>query len=286
MSQNSRTSTTSTAVIRPNGPVYEIVEITPELAKDWLRKYNTHNRNVRERVVAAYAADMVAGRWRETGDNIKRAHDGTIIDGQHRLHAIVRSGITLRMLVVSNLPMEVQENVDGQTKRTFADVLSLRGEHNAVALGAVARRVWYWNNGYPTARGGNIAPTTQQLLDVIAELPELRASAAEAVRVSRPTAINASTVGLTHWLFNRIDVFDCAFFFDRLADGAHLATDSPIYILRKTVRDNQSSKARLTEEVVTAYVIKAWNAFRDGRPISFLRFKPGGANPEQFPEPK
>ena len=64
----------------------QLVEITPELAHEWLG-FNTHNRNIRQRIVTAYAADMTGGDWQWNGESIKFAEDGTLLDGQHRLAA-------------------------------------------------------------------------------------------------------------------------------------------------------------------------------------------------------
>lgn len=266
-------------------PTYQVIDITPEMAAVWLVEYNTHNRSIRRRVVAAYAEDMRSGNWRETGDSIKRAADGTILDGQHRLAAIAESGVTVPMLVVGNLESVVQDVVDGGARRKFGDVLQLRGEKNYVTLAAVVRRVWYWKTGLRT-NTGNYSPSTSQLLLLLEEHPELRDSV-EAIRlITSSSQIPGSILGLCHWLFSRLDAEDAAGFFTRLGDGVNLAADSPIYVLRKTMADHHTTKSRLTNPVVTAYVIKAWNAYRDGRTISVLRYRVGGANPEAYPEPR
>lgn len=269
----------------PGEPSYRIVDVTPEFATELLGTYNTHNRNIRRRVVAAYAADMAAGKWRETGEGIKRSHDGTLLDGQHRLSAIVESGVTVRMLLVENLPPEIQEAVDGGAKRKFSDILHLRGERHYNLLGAVVRRAWYWKSGLRGSTG-NYSPTTSQLLVTLEEHPDLRRSAEVVGQMKNATPIPGSILGVCHWLFNTIDADDCEFFFDRLGDGVNLASEHPIYVLRRTVLDGHNTKSRIAETVLTAYVIKTWNAYRDGRTIGLLRFRPGGANPEQFPEPK
>lgn len=266
-------------------PTYEVVEITPELAAEWLGNHNTHNRNLRYRVVRAYAQDIASGNWQETGDSIKFATDGALLDGQHRLAAIRESGVTIRSLVVRGLPTRAQEVVDGGAKRTFADALHLRGERNYNLLGAIIRRVWAWENGM---RGDthNAQPTVAQLSEVLEKHPELRVSSDVAASVKRQTPISGSVIGLCHWLFSQIDAEDAEHFFARLADGVNLSADHPIYVLRKTMAAEQTSKSRMTEKATTAYVIKAWNSYRDGRPLGLLRFRPGGANPEKFPEPR
>lgn len=266
-------------------PTYDVIKITPQLAAMWLIEHNTHNRPMRRRVVAAYAEDIRSGNWRQTGDSIKRAADGTILDGQHRLAAIVEAQKSITMLVVGNLPAEVQDVVDGGARRKFGDVLQLRGEKNYVTLAAVVRRVWYWNTGLRT-NTGNYSPSTSQLLALLEEHPELRDSV-EAIRlITSSSQITGSILGLTHWLFSQIDAEDAKIFFARVGDGVNLAADHPVYVLRKTVADHHTAKSRLTDTMVIAYTIKAWNAYRDGRTISILRYRAGGASPEAFPEPK
>ncbi|MBF9135343.1 hypothetical protein I0C86_41570 [Plantactinospora sp. S1510] len=266
-------------------PTYEIVDITPELAADWLDRYNTHNRNLRRRVVAAYARDMEANNWQQTGESIKRAVDGTILDGQHRLAAIAEANVTVRMLVVGNLPMRAQEAVDGGPKRSFSDTLRLRGEKQYVLLASLVRRAWFWNSGLRKSTG-NYSPSIPELLVVLEQHPELRHSTEVVARIKNSVPIPGSILGLCHWLTYRIDPDDAEFFFARLADGVNLEAGHPVYVLRKAAIEGHTSKSRLTEVVAAAYVIKAWNAYRDGRTMGLLRYRPGGANPETFPEPR
>jgi len=281
------------------GPVYTVVDITPDLAKKWLAQ-NTHNRNLRERVVNGYAADMRNGDWVEDGQSIKFAkgdvvlldnppiHGGALLDGQHRLSAIVTAETTVRMLVVSNLADSTQEVMDTGAKRVLGDVLKLRGEPYAVSLAATCMRVYQWKQGYRKnlKSAGNARPTHRQLLEVLSQHPELRRSVEIADRVRKTGRLSASTAALCHWLFNQIDVDDCAFFFARLNDGAGLMTEDPVYALRRVLENFAADRGRPDEALVTALVIKAWNAYRDGRSVGVIAYRPGGARPEPYPEPK
>lgn len=268
-------------------PSYEIVEITPQLAKEWLNQ-NTHNRNLRQRVVNGYAADMLAGAWSENGQSINRSASGILLDGQHRLAAIVQSGVTVRMLVVNGLSGTTQETMDVGAKRTMADVLKLRGEPCPIVLAAALLRVHQWKAGYrKSLKGvGDSAPTHRQLLIVLDQHPEIRRSVEIADRVRKPVKLPGSVAALCHWLFVQIDQSDCAFFFARLTDGAGLMRDDPIYALRRALENLAGEKSRADDSYLTALVIKAWNAYRDGRSVQVLVYRPGGASPEKFPEPK
>ena len=88
--------------INYNGTTIRVETITPQLAEIYLGK-NTHNRNIRKPVVGKYANDMENGFWNFDGAPIRFADDGTLLDGQHRLHAIIKSNKAIDLLVVRGL---------------------------------------------------------------------------------------------------------------------------------------------------------------------------------------
>jgi len=252
----------------------ELIDITPALAHEYLGA-NTHNRNLRQSVVLAYAADMAEGNWRWNGESIKFAADGTLLDGQHRLAAIAESGKTVPALVVRGLPPVAQETVDGGAKRKFADVLKLRGESDANVLAAVTRRVTIWETGARASGSKTYAPTNAQLLQTLEKYPWLREVARAATNISTHCSLPASLIGLGWWLFSQISAEDNDFFFARLADFQGLTKGDAIWNVR----------GRRSEAYLTAILIKAWNAYRDGTTVGVLTYRPGGARPEKFPEP-
>lgn len=121
--------TATIAAIRRNTEKTEGVRtswevVTPELATKWLEG-NTHNRSVRDAVVARYAADMLAGRWLQTHQGIAFDEESTLIDGQHRLFAIIESSTPVRLQVTRGLSLETQVIVDDGIPRTIVDVARL-----------------------------------------------------------------------------------------------------------------------------------------------------------------
>jgi hypothetical protein len=109
------------------------IEVTPELAKRWLNN-NFRNRSVREDVARAYARDMVNGRWVYTHQGIAFNDRDELIDGQHRLHAVILSGLeSVRMMVTFGLPskidgheMTTMDAVDRGACRSVADQLKIQ----------------------------------------------------------------------------------------------------------------------------------------------------------------
>lgn len=103
----------------------EVLRITPEMALDMLCK-NSSNRKIRQNRVKYYATQMREGKWHLTGQGITFAKDGTLLDGQHRLHAIVECEIPQEMLVVYDA--DKVATYDCGLKRSVADQLQLAGE--------------------------------------------------------------------------------------------------------------------------------------------------------------
>jgi hypothetical protein len=259
------------------------VDVTPELASSWLSR-NVHNRNIRAVTVESYANDKTAGDRMWSGETIKFAVDGSLIDGQHRLHAIVRAEVTVPMLVVRGLDAEAQEDIDSGLPRKFHDVLRLRGEVNASILAAILRRVWLWEHGYRRSYS-KVRPTPAQLLRTLEATPQLREIAGRANFVAANSSLPASTVGLLIWLFSALDYEDCEAFFDRLVDGQNLSKGDPVYELRRTIQGAKDARGQRNQIYLLVITIKAWNAYRQGETVGLYRWRAGGAKPEAFPEP-
>lgn len=121
---------------------HDRMTITPEMAARWLEK-NTHNRKLQTKNIDQYAQDMRNGDWQYTHQGICLAADGTIVDGQHRLHAIVRAGVPVEMLVTRNAPFTIQGVVDAGTVRNAEWSLRLGfGMDVGQSEVATARRIY------------------------------------------------------------------------------------------------------------------------------------------------
>jgi hypothetical protein len=100
----------------------EIVNVSPEIAGVYL-KNNRGNRPLRPSTVRSIAAMMSAGRWTETHQGIAFDVQGRLVDGQHRLHAIIQAGVSIPLLVTRELPANAFEVIDVNTPRRAADIV-------------------------------------------------------------------------------------------------------------------------------------------------------------------
>jgi hypothetical protein len=94
--------------------------ITPEMAKSYLLK-NVSNRRLRKSWVAHLRSAMDRGEWQVTHQSIALTADGRVVDGQHRLHAVIAHGKPVEMMVMHGAPWDTFGVVDVGMKRTIED---------------------------------------------------------------------------------------------------------------------------------------------------------------------
>lgn len=255
----------------------EIMDVTPAQAGEWLEG-NVSNRRLSDRTVNLYARDMVAGRWLMNGEAIQIAVDGTLLNGQHRLEAIKKTGLTIKMLVIFNLPRTAQATMDAGRKRTHVDNLGLDGEGNTKALAAIARRVALWNRG---DRNFKDIVSFGEIREIIAAHPEMRRSAEMGERVHRSfKPLSVSVLGTSHFLLHQVSPEDTPWFFGAIEKGAKLEEGNPVLTLRERIRNDKDNGVRVNDVRAIGYVVRAWNAHREGRSLQRMQHAIGEPIPE------
>jgi len=107
---------------------------------------NVNNRNLSRRRVEMYANDIKRGMWKLTGDSIKLAKNPKtgevrLIDGQHRLHAIVSANVAVQTVVATGLDEDAFSVIDRGKTRTYNDVLNMSKIKNANTVASFIRPV-------------------------------------------------------------------------------------------------------------------------------------------------
>jgi hypothetical protein len=138
--------------------------ITPIIAQDWLKQSEGFaQRRIQPNAVARYASEMKDGTWHPgTADPIRLStHRGdlvAIVDGQHRLAAIARSGVAQRMFVATNVDAEAFKYIDQGLPRSLANVLEASGYSNATDLARFIGLLRPHRNGHSPLR---VAPSSE-----------------------------------------------------------------------------------------------------------------------------
>jgi len=108
-------------------PAAALRTVTPDVAIRWLENANPNNRAVSDAHVARLARDMSEGRWILTHEGIAFDPQGRLLDGQHRLWAVIESNQPVEMHVFFNLTPEALMVINTGKPRSLADVLRISG---------------------------------------------------------------------------------------------------------------------------------------------------------------
>jgi hypothetical protein len=258
----------------------DIERITPTKAKDILENLNNNNRKLRQNVVERYTRDMKSNNWHSTGDPIRFDKSGNLLDGQHRLAAIIESKKPLTAIVIRNVDSESVHHIDTGAKRSFADALMLRGYKDVNQLAATIRWILQYEQGEILSRK---SPTIAEMLNFLDNNPEVLRSA-EFVRRKVPYFGLRTVLAGIHYFSNKNMPGEAEAFFITLRDGEDIKKNHPVHTLRTWLLRGMMTSKRPIPVVTQAVVIKAWNAYIEGREVGKLAFRPGGKNAEKFPE--
>lgn len=109
-----------------NAPITTFEFITPEIAMEYLKLNMACNRPINARRVKELTTDIQNGNWQLNGDTIRFNKKGELIDGQHRLTAIAKSGCTVMTGVTRNIENDVTI-IDRGRIRSTSQVLQMGG---------------------------------------------------------------------------------------------------------------------------------------------------------------
>lgn len=116
---------------------YQELLITKEIADSMLARNTNNYRRVNWNIVHKYARAMEHGLWKCNGEPIIFDENGLLKDGQHRLLAVLESGVPVKMLVVEGISRDINTFDEGggrtATQRAKAEGLRL----NTSTLGAI-----------------------------------------------------------------------------------------------------------------------------------------------------
>ena len=104
-----------------------VIQVTPRMAETWLKQNTLEgkgNRKFRKAHARTIAEEMRRGEWKLTHQGIAFGMSGRLLDGQHRLSAIVESGTTQSILVFIDAPEDTFDNHDRGAMRGIADILA------------------------------------------------------------------------------------------------------------------------------------------------------------------
>lgn len=246
----------------------KIERITPDIARGYLQ-YNTYNRSLSNKAVDVLADQMQRGQWQMNGQAIIFADNGKLLDGQHRLYAIIKSGVAVETVVTRGISEEAFKTIDLTRGRSAGDIFTIAGVKNAKAIAAglgrlalleKGRNIFIGSSPY---RSNKVTPYDllaeyQRTPEFYQELYRTSIKFYEAGRImkhSRIYAVMAYLIKVRKHSQTHVEAFFSALCIGTYCDCAAINTYRNMLIRDKT------SLKKMIAAVSSNLLAKTWNAY-------------------------
>lgn len=263
----------------------EVRLITPAEAQEMLKGNTGNYRKPCRKRVEALSIVMGRGEWELNGETIKIALDGSILDGQHRLLACVRSGVPIYSVVVTGIKATAR-NIDRGLPRTLPQWLSHINVPNAKNIAAICRFVVAHDKGLWDRESISAHEVLDS--DVIEyesrHRDELQWALKLACRAKKVIPVGILGPVLHIGTRDTGDLQMAEWFTSSLATGEDLSDSDPVLHLRNRAL-TQTPHSKLSRQMLRGLVTLAWNKTVSGEGCSAngLRIRVSGPKSQKYP---
>lgn len=209
-------------------PTSALEKVTPTQAATWLGdpKINHSNRTLRQDHVRFLAKEMIDGRWEPNNDAICFGKDGRLLNGQHRLHAIVLSGKPQEVFITRGLSDDAFKVMDAGLKRANHERIHLVNDFTQNHLICQAIRNFLYETG-PRSNKISVGEIEDEYLKKADAWTWLGAEA-----VGMHARLKKAGIMAALGIYRYVKPEKAAVFLDGYRSGAGLSQDSPMLRLR------------------------------------------------------
>jgi hypothetical protein len=250
--------------------------VTPDYAKKLLEA-NICNRRVKQPVFLQYANDMMNGRWKEgTAELIKISKTGVILDGQHRLLAVIKANVAIYFYIAFDLDDSVFDVLDTGSSRNATDVFKVKGIKQENTIPSIITMYNLLVSGKKAGIQKNYKSTNAVLLEQYFEDENFWQNIARkshALYLSFAKILPPSYIGGFYAFFNRLNEEKAEEFMNQLATGISISNDV-IMLLRNKLMQDRMALRKMPPTVKIALIIKTWNCFVKNETVKILKYDP------------
>jgi len=260
----------------------EVREISPKIAAEMLKR-NPNNRNLSKPHVNFLAREMMFGNWMFDGQPIRFSEAGGLLDGQHRLSAIVESGTTQQFLIIKGIDSEAFKVMDTGKVRSAADVFNINGIVNAASASSTTRFIMAHESGYGSASTQGAKISNTEALDYYKKHPKIEGyvGSSRAYYNGFNKILALSHVSAYRYLMAQKNATKSDEFWNKVCYGLGLEKGCPAGVLRKKLIEDRMNSTSLNGFDKKAIIIKAWNAYIKGQTLVYIRYN---RELESYPE--
>lgn len=249
--------------------------ITPAIAEKYL-KQNTQNRRVKNNVVLRYAKEMLEGRWKsDTAEFIKISKTGIVLDGQHRLLAIIKADISVNMSVAVGINDNVFDVLDTGSLRNAPDAFKIKKIKYANCIPSMISLYHLLKLGKDN-RSAQVAErlSINALLEEYENREQFWQDVATKVYSwyeSFAKILPQSSIGGFYARMFEISELEANEFMNQLTTGLDVSNKT-ISVLRKKLLTDRLNIKKIPISHKYALIIKAWNFYRGNTEAKILKF--------------
>ena len=132
--------------IAPKGIVSYVARISPSDAVMLLER-NERNRRQSKDTLNMYIKDMNEGLWKDSASQVQVSNTGKLLNGQHRLRAIVESNTSQILTITEGIDDECFRVLDVGRARSASDALSIIDFKNSPSAASMIKFWMVWRDG-------------------------------------------------------------------------------------------------------------------------------------------
>jgi hypothetical protein len=249
--------------------VTRIIRITPAVATSLLASQE-NNRALSPCRVERYANDMKNGNWRKTHEGIAFDSNDRLMDGQHRLHAIIKSGVTIDMMATYGIDETSFDVINTGGNRSGKDVLSISGLAPRISriMASAIPYCYAYERGFSPGtkiNGTRHGNPNVIILNYYANNAKIADSATFITKMPRRDALLPESIScFAHYQISKLHD-DADDFITQVLTGAGVDSGSIVFELRRVLIASRIGNHRLVESAVVNKVIGAYNHFHSNK---------------------
>jgi hypothetical protein len=243
---------------------------------------NNLNRPISDQHVQRIAGQIREGKWRFNGDTIKISEDESVLDGQHRLWAVMESKTAVETILVRGLKREAFTTIDTiRRPRSGGDTIALSGivlhrNQIAMALSWLLR----WQRGVIHEYKAPQHRIENSDIEAAFTAHPGMARALEVASKVRAIA-NPAVIGFAYYAMANQNTEVAEKFIYVMRDPAGVGVNYPFFRLRSYFVTDRTHRKDPVMSI--ALIFKAANAVCEGREMQVLAWRSQGEKPEAFP---
>lgn len=247
---------------------FETLYVSPKMAEEWLATTSTNRAVVPSRVLQ-FENSMRAGKWELNGEPIIISDTGRLLDGQHRLHAVLKFGQPVQLCIVRGVKDKAFDTIDTGRPRSQSDILGMEGIQQPGLCAAAAGMIWRMYHSLGIWEACDAWATRQ----IIRRYPSITKYAQTVNNVHRKCPLPGASL-LTAMVYFE-DVANkpstALRFFEKMVNGTELEEGSPYLTLRNRLIAMKQAGLIMNARSCWMPVTRTITALENGDVLNIIR---------------